>query len=68
MMSMKLNNMIADALWALAILIVNFAIVFVAVYIYAAFIHPARTKRFTRRLHRVLPVGRPRLVAAFFSF
>lgn len=43
---MKPNSTIADALWAFAILIANFAIVFVAVFIYATFIRTGETEAF----------------------
>lgn len=43
---MRFSSAIVDALWALAILIANFAIVFVAVFIYATFIRPGEPNEF----------------------
>ncbi len=43
---MNLNSTIADALWAFGILVVNFAILFLAIFIYAAIIRPGETEAF----------------------
>lgn len=43
---MRLNRSIVDAIWALAILLTNFMLVFAAVYFYASFIRPGEPQEF----------------------